>query len=199
MMDALEEVTAVMARQVESWLPAVTPERYVAFLDMMYHYTLRSGDRLRLAAERATHPELKAFFTELAHEEQEHYRLARADLAAFGRAPSPSEPPEVSAFHAFWGGISAERQLAFLGALIVLEGVAGHIQREAQAALGRLRLERGQARFLLVHLDADLEHGARARELCERIAAGAPEPVFDGARKAADFWVSLHRKALVEA
>jgi hypothetical protein len=166
---------------------------------MMYHYTLRSGDRLRLAAERATHPELKAFFAELAREEQEHYRLAQADLAAFGRTPSSGAPPEVSTFHAFWEGIPAERQLAFLGALIVLEGVASHLQREAQQALGRLGLQRAQARFLWVHLDADVEHGARARELCERIAGGAPEPLFQGARTAADFWVALHRKALVEA
>ncbi|WP_224243508.1 iron-containing redox enzyme family protein [Hyalangium gracile] len=199
MMDALEEVTAVMARQVQSWLPAVTPERYVAFLDMMYHYTSRSGDRLRLAAERATHPELKAFFQELAREEQEHYRLARADLAAFGRTPSPDVPREVSAFHTFWESIPAQRQLAFLGALIVLEGVAHHLQRETREALGRLGLQRSQARFLLVHLDADLEHGARARELCARIAGEEPEPLFEGARTAADFWVALHRKALVAA
>jgi hypothetical protein len=199
MMDALEEVTAVMARHVQSWLPDVTPERYVAFLDMMYHYTLKSGERLRLAAARATHPELKAFFTELAREEQEHYRLASADLAAFGRTPSSGAPQEVSSFHAFWEAIPAERQLAFLGALIVLEGVAHHLQSEAHRALGRLGLQRGQARFLLIHLDADLEHGARARELCERIAGGEPEPLFEGARKAADFWVALHRKALVEA
>ena len=64
--EQLEALTVGMARQVASWLPTVTPERYVAFLDMMYHYTRRSGDRLRLAAERATLPELKAFFAELA-------------------------------------------------------------------------------------------------------------------------------------
>lgn len=199
MMDALEELTLGMARQVQRWLPAVTPERYVAFLDMMYHYTARSGDRLRLAAERATHPELKAFLTELALDEQEHYRLAQADLSAFGRTPSAASPREVAEFHTFWEGIGPERQLGFLGALIVLEGVARHLQDETRRALGRLGLERRQARFLLVHLDADLEHGARARALCEQLGRTHPEFVLEGAQRAADFWVAIHRRALVES
>lgn len=197
--NALEELTRGMAQQVQQWLPAVTPERYMAFLDMMYHYTSRSGDRLRLAASRATHPELKDFFSELARDEQEHYRLAKADLAAFGRTPSAQTPLEVSDFHSFWEAIGAERQLAFLGALVVLEGVARHLQEGARQALGRLGLQRSQARFILVHLDADLEHGARARELCLQLAEGQPEVLLEGARKAADFWLIIHQRALAAA
>jgi len=195
--EPLEALTVGMARQVAAWMPAVTPERYVAFLDMMYHYTRRSGDRLRLAAERATQPELKVFFAELAADEQSHYLLAKADLAAFGREPSADTPPEVAAFHAFWEDIAPERQLAFLGALRVLEGVAGHLGGETHQSLGRLGLGRTQARFLLVHLSVDMEHGARARALCETLGAGDPEPLLDGARRAADFWVAIHRRALV--
>lgn len=199
MREQLEALTVGMARQVSGWLPAVTPERYVAFLDMMYHYTLRSGDRLRLAAERATLPELKAFFAELAADEQSHYQLAKADLAAFGRTPSDATPREVSAFHAFWEGIPAERQLSFLGALYVLEGVARHLGGDTRQGLGRLGLDRTRARFLLVHLDVDVEHGARAQALCESLGAHGPEPLLDGARQAADFWVAIHRRALAEA
>ncbi|MDY7224924.1 iron-containing redox enzyme family protein [Hyalangium rubrum] len=198
-LDALEELTVGMARRVQEWLPAVTTERYVAFLDMMYHYTSRSGDRLRLAASRATLPELKSFFAELASDEQEHYRLAKADLAAFGRTPSAGTPLEVADFHAFWEAIGAERQLAFLGALIVLEGVARHLQGGARQALGQLGLQRGQSRFILVHLDADLEHGARARALCQQLGQGQAEVLLEGARRAADFWVIIHQKALAVA
>ena len=194
--EQLEALTVGMARQVASWLPAVTPARYEAFLDMMYHYTRRSGDRLRLAAERATLPELKAFFAELAGDEQSHYLLAKADLAAFGREPSSDTPREVADFHAYWEGIGPERQLAFLGALRVLEGVARHLGGEARQGLGRLGLERTKARFILVHLDVDLEHGARAQALCETLGAGHPEPLLEGARRAADFWVAIHRAAL---
>ncbi len=198
MQEELEALTVGMARQVARWLPSVTPERYVAFLDMMYHYTLRSGDRLRLAAERATTPELKAFFTELAGDEQSHYQLAKADLAAFERTPSPETPREVADFHAFWEATPPERQLAFLGALRVLEGVARHLGGEARQGLGRLGLDRTKARFLLVHLDVDLEHGARAQALCETLGAEHPETLLDGARRAADFWVAIHRRALAD-
>jgi hypothetical protein len=187
-----------MARQVQEWLPAVTPERYVTFLDMMYHYTARSGERLRRAAERSTLPGLKAFFSDLAGDEQEHYRLAAADLAAFGREPSPGTPPEVADFHAFWEAITEDRQLGFLGALSVLEGVAGHLQAGAREAVGRLGLGRGQARFLLVHLEVDQDHGARAQRLCETLGDTRPEVLLEGARKAADFWVAIHRRALRE-
>jgi hypothetical protein len=199
MLDSLDALTVGMAHQVEEWLPAVTAERYVAFLDMMYHYTSRSGDRLRLAALRATLPELKDFFSELARDEQEHYRLAKADLAAFGRSPSEHPPREVTDFHAFWEGIEPGQQLAFLGGLFVLEGVARHLQGGTRRALGRLGLERGRARFLLVHLDVDLEHGARARTLCEQLASSHPEVLLEGARRAADFWLAIHRKTLTGA
>ena len=101
-----------------------------------------------------------------------------------------------SDFHAFWEGIRPERQLAFLGALRVLEGVARHLGGEARQGLGRLGLERTKARFILVHLDVDLEHGARAQALCAALGAGHPEQLLEGARRAADFWVAIHRAAL---
>ncbi|WP_143196175.1 iron-containing redox enzyme family protein [Archangium sp. Cb G35] len=96
-------------------------------------------------------------------------------------------------------GIPAERQLSFLGALYVLEGVARHLGGDTRQGLGRLGLDRTRARFLLVHLDVDVEHGARAQALCESLGAHGPEPLLDGARQAADFWVAIHRRALAEA
>ncbi|WP_434299835.1 hypothetical protein [Corallococcus exiguus] len=64
---------------------------------------------------------------------------------------------------------------------------------------GRLGLDRTRARFLLVHLDVDVEHGARAQALCESLGAHGPEPLLDGAHQAADFWVAIHRRVLAEA
>jgi len=193
----LESLPTQMAAEVGALLPEVTIERYIDFLDMMVHYTKKSGERLRFAAKTARDPALCRFFDELAAEEKDHYRLAEADLAAFGRAPSAEEPPEVAAFHAFWMGIDGAHELAFLGALFVLEGVADKIGALARQSLGKLGLDKTRARFILVHLDVDTAHGAGAHALATALAARDPESLLDGARKAAAFWVAIHRRALL--
>src|SRR5262249_51209000 len=141
---------------------------YQRFLEAMIHYTRGSGERLRFAAERATSDELRSFFDGLAREEAGHYRLAEADLAAFGRAPSGSPPDEVTAFHRFW--MDGEAPTTWLGALYVLESVGAHLEKDATAALLRLGLGRDQVRFVMVHLEVDVEHGAKTAALARRWA-----------------------------
>mgnify|MGYP000034035068 CR=1 FL=1 len=192
----LDPLPAIMARTVAAWLPAVDRARYVAFLDMMVHYTRRSGDRLRHAAATATDPRLREFFAGLADEEQDHWRLAAADLAALGAAPSAGLPAEVAAFEAFWWGIEAAEEQAFLGALYVLERVGGHLQEPVRAALGRLGLTKQQARFVLVHLEVDGDHGARAEELVRALAGQGDPALVRGAREAMAHWLAIHRRAL---
>ena len=192
----LDSIAPAMARTVAAWLPAIDLARYVAFLDMMVHYTRRSGERLRHAAEVARTPALREFFAALADDEQDHWRLAAADLAALGAAPSAATPPEVADFHAFWTANDGDGELAFLGALEVLEDVGRYLQVEVRQALGRLGLTKHQARFVLVHLEVDLDHGARARALRERFAGTNPAALLHGARAAASFWVAIHRAAL---
>lgn len=192
---AIEQMPASMARTVAAWLPDVDRARYVAFLDMMVHYTRRSGDRLRHAAAVATTPALREFFAELAGDEQDHWRLAAADLSALGCAASDAVPEEVAAFERFWSGVAAADQLAFLGALYVLERVGGHLQGPARAALGRLGLSKQQARFILVHLEVDADHGARAESLVRELGPDEPSLVR-GATAAMGHWLDIHRRAL---
>lgn len=195
-MPRLDDLPAIMARTVAAWLPAVDEARYIAFLDMMVHYTRHSGDRLRHAAAVAADPALREFFAALASDEQDHWRLAVADLAAFGRTPSATVPDEVAAFERFWSDIAAEDELAFLGALYVLERVGGHLQADARAALGRLGLTKQQARFILVHLEVDADHGARADALVQRTPPRGEAALARGAREAMAHWLAMHRRAL---
>lgn len=192
----LKKTPEAMAHAIRPLMLAVTPDRYLAFLDMMYHYTLKSGERLHAAAAKITDPSAKALFTELARDETNHYRLAEMDLQAFGKKPSTETPREVAEFHDFWMGIRADQQDLYFGAMYALESVADHLQNEAKASLGSLGLKPNQARFVLVHLEADVGHGAQLAELCQGRMNGSPELLLEGARRGGDFWVALHERAL---
>jgi hypothetical protein len=65
----------------------------------------------------------------------------------------------------------------FLGAPYVRENVGAHLARAATENLGRLGLGPDRVRFVMVHLDADVER------------------LLDSASRAAAFWV--HRNAFV--
>ena len=193
----LDEVPASMARALAELLPRVELPGYLRFLDTMVHYTRDSGARLREAAAIARDPALASFYGELAREEANHHRLAEADLASFGRSPSPEPPPSVRAFREFWAAPAPERELVLLGALLALEGVASHLGDEVRPALQRLGLHPGNARFVLVHLQADEEHGAACRAQALRLAERGLAPMLAGAREAAARWIAMHR-CLVE-
>lgn len=157
----LAAIPAQMAQQVAAFLPSATVEGYTAFLNAMYHYTLQSQGRLARAAVAATDEPLRAFLEELADEEAQHYRLAEADLRAFGLTPSADKPPSVAAFERAWDELPRDHAAAWVGALLALESVGDHIGPAALPALARLGLSKTQARFVLVHLEADVEHGAK--------------------------------------
>lgn len=194
-MPQLDQLPEIMASTVAAWLPTVDRARYVAFLAMMVHYTRRSGDRLRHAAATVSDPRLREFFAALADDEQDHWRLAAADLAALGAAPFDEVPAEVAAFEQFWWGIAAADELAFLGALYVLERVGGHLQGPARTALGRLGLTKQQARFVLVHLEVDADHGARAEALVRELGPRGDAALVRGAREAMAHWLAIHQRA----
>jgi len=195
--EALDEIPASMAHALVELLPRVELPGYLRFLDTMVHYTRDSGARLREAAALARDPALASFYGMLAGEEANHHRLAEADLASFGRTPSPEPPPSVRAFRAFWAAPVPERELVLLGALFALEGVAAHLGDEVRPALQRLGLQPGNARFVLVHLQADEEHGAGCRAHAQRLFEHGREPLLAGARGAAARWIEMHR-CLVE-
>jgi hypothetical protein len=192
-LQALEDAPASMARALAELLPRVELPGYLRFLDTMVHYTRDSGARLREAAAIACDPALASFFDTLAGEEAHHHRLAEADLASFGRTPSPEPPPSVRAFRAFWAAPVPERELVLLGALFALEGVAAYLGDDVRPALQRLGLHPGNARFVLVHLQADEEHGAGCRMHALRLAEHGLPSLLAGARGAAACWIEMHR------
>lgn len=99
---AVDSLPASMAAEVSAFVPRATLAGYQRFLDTMYHYTRGSEVRLRDAAAAATDDALRIFLASLAEEEAEHYRLAEADLRAFGRSPSAEKPESVRAFETAW-------------------------------------------------------------------------------------------------
>jgi hypothetical protein len=191
--EAIDEIPASMARALAELLPRVELPGYLRFLDTMVHYTRDSGARLREAAALARDPALASFYGELAREEANHWRLAEADLASFGRSPSSEPPPSVQAFRAFWAAPVPERELVLLGALFALEGVAAHLGDEVRPALQRLGLHPGNARFVLVHLQADEAHGAGCRAHVQRLAEHGSSSLLSGAKGAAARWIEMHR------
>lgn len=189
----LERIPASMADAVKPHLAATTIEGYQRFLSAMVHYTRGSGERLRHAAARAKEPDLAAFFDRLAREEAGHYKLAEADLAGFGLATRGDTPDDVIAFHRFW--MESDDPATWLGALYALESVGGHLGADAAKNLARLGLGRDQVRFVMVHLEADTEHGAATAEHARRLLDAGGERLLASARTAAAFWVGLHVRA----
>lgn len=185
-----------MAERVIPWLSQIDLSQYQNFLNMMYHYTKESGNRLQFAAQEAHTPQIQAILKELAREEQYHYRLAEADLASFGSMPTRDKPEVVTNFHQFWMGISPENEYQFVGALYVLENVARFLKAHIMPHFARLQVGPEQAKFILTHLVADDDHGDQLRLLCQEINAQAELQLKIGAQKGSDFWVEIHRQAL---
>jgi rubrerythrin len=185
-----------MSQTIAACLGEADIEHYQSFLDMMYHYTLASGNRLAHAAKQALHPEIKKVFAELAREEQYHYRLAEADLHAFALKPSEEIPPAVTNFHQFWMNITAEEEYQYVGALYVLENVARFIQPHLMPHFARLGIGPERARFVLTHLVADEDHGDKIMALCQHADGEAEQLLYSGAEKASEFWIDIHKHAL---
>jgi hypothetical protein len=191
MTDELSAIPLHMADRVRALLPAVTLAGYQRFLDHMVHYTRGSEARLLHAAEHAP-PALQPYFRELAADERSHYKLAEADLASFGLKSSTTPLAAVEAFDRAWREWTAP---GWLGALYALESVAQHIAADAAKNLARLGLTKEQARFVFVHLQADVEHGGDAAERVAALAAGDREAALAAARIAGEFWIALHADA----
>ncbi len=171
-------------------------EEYQRFLNMMYHYTLKSGERLKTASEKAIHPKLKEIFADLADEEQYHYRLAQADLQSLGINPSDELPEEPKVFHEYWMNITANNQFEYVGAMCVLENIAGYIKPYLMPHFARLALQPGQSKFIMTHLVADEDHGQRLKELSCLAQGDEVAHLIQGAEKAKTFWLNIHLAAL---
>lgn len=190
-MDDLLAIPLHMADRVREVLPGVTLAGYQRFLDHMVHYTRGSEARLLHAADNSPEP-LVPYFRELAADERSHYKLAEADLAAFGLATTPGPLATVEAFDRAWREFAAP---GWLGALFALESVAQHIAGDAATHLARLGLGKEHARFIFVHMQADVEHGQAVTDHVRQLSAEDRAAALAAARIAGEFWIALHRDA----
>ena len=186
----LDRLVAKMADATTPLLESVTPGRYRAALSVCYHYTRASGAQLERAADLAPSEDLRDFFAEMADEERDHFRLAEADLGALGGRIEESRPAAVQRFAEYWSAIGRANYFEFLGATYVLENLAGRLREGAVSALTALGLSRRQSRFVLTHLEADVEHGERIAELCARYAPDRGPELLAGAEAAVGYWIA---------
>ncbi|KTD56847.1 hypothetical protein Lsai_1824 [Legionella sainthelensi] len=185
-----------MAESVILLLDKIDLNKYLNFLEMMYHYTRDSGKRLQHAAEQAQSERIKKVFAELAQEEQYHYRLAEKDLQTFGKKPEPEAPSVVLEFDQFWMTIASEEEYQFVGALYVLENVARLLKTSVMPHFVRLNIGPEQGKFILTHLVADDDHGDQLRLLCHHTTDTVVSQIEIGAQKASAFWIKIHHESL---
>jgi pyrroloquinoline quinone (PQQ) biosynthesis protein C len=166
---------------------------YKKFLDQMYHYTLKSGDKILTAAKHAPTEELKNFFNHMYKEERNHYMLAVQDLRGFGLEPSKETPKEVEDFNKFWESLGKGHFNGYLGALYVFENIADKVGDDVASMLKRLGVAENQKRWLSIHIEADEEHGALSTKFLKQHLAENPQAALDAAKEAADRWIAVNR------
>ena len=191
LMNQLEAYAKDTADKIRHNLESMNCDIYMNFLDVMYHYTKDSGNKLGKAASVAHTDELKDYFLHMAKDERGHYLLAQEDLRELGREVSPQECEEVIEFNANWQKLAEKGVYGYLGTLYVFENVAKYLQKEGKAMLGRMNLKKTQARWISVHLEADLDHGQEISDICAKYAADDPEAVLYGADIMRKSWVNV--------
>jgi hypothetical protein len=198
--DKLDAYTKDAAETIIAAFGEADLAQYKHFLNSMYHYTLHSGERLQYAASRAETPDLKAFYQKLADDEESHFRLAEADLAEFGEPVDPENPPDpVQRFHAYWQALGKGHSSAYLGVLYVAENIARFIKTSVIDMFPKIPLTRAQTRFVRVHAEVDLEHGAEVQEMCTHYMDEHESVITDAAAQMARFWVEIMQEGLYGA
>ena len=162
---------------------------------MMYHYTHRSEDNLLSAANNSHTEELKEYFSHMAKEERGHYILAREDLKEFGDNVSNETPEVVIKINKFWDTLSSKHVNGYLGLVYVFENVVPHMGDKIIKFVEKLELTKKQARFLIVHGEADLDHGDEAKEFALKYIGEAPDVMIEAAEQACELLINLMREA----
>ena len=83
------------AEGIRPYLKTNNLQHYKNFLNGMYHYTLKSGEKLSETAKNAPNQELKDFFEHMFREERLHYVLAEQDLKGFDLKPNYNKTPKA--------------------------------------------------------------------------------------------------------
>ncbi|MES2961055.1 MAG: iron-containing redox enzyme family protein [Pseudomonadota bacterium] len=189
--EQLESYAKKAADAVIKGLEKTDLDGYKRFLNMMYHYTLKSGDKLKAISDNSPNQELRDYFHHMYLEERNHYMLAKQDLKGFGLVPNAETPQEVTDMDKFWISLQGGHVNGFLGALYVYENIADKVGDHVKAMLQRLNIEKDQRRWLSIHVEVDLDHGAEVKEVLEKYLAENPEAALASAKIACDRWIAV--------
>jgi len=195
-LDTIKSYSDEAARAVVPFLKNSDLDTYKNFLNEMYHYTLKSGDKLMQTANAAPNAELKDFFEHMYREERLHYVLAEQDLKGFGLKPNYDQTPKaVAEFNDFWTSLTKGHFNGFLAALYIFENVAEKVTDDIKGMIQRLGITEKQRRWLSIHSEADVEHGQLIRDLLEKYLDEDEKTALETAKKAKEKWIAVLESA----
>jgi hypothetical protein len=187
----LDNLASQGAAVIISLIDGIDRDQYIGVVDLMYHYTVGSEARLASAASKATEPDLHQLLSYMVDEEKEHYKLAVADLRAFGRVPTKETPDRVRRYEDHWFSLTTQSQFGYAGLLYALESIPPLLASACHRGIARLDLQAEQTQFLRLHLVADEEHSALARSICVRHAGEFGEQMVEAGRESCARWVHM--------
>jgi hypothetical protein len=197
--EALEKIKSYSQDAAEGIRPHLKKpslKSYQNFLNGMYHYTLKSGDKLMAAANNAPNEELKEFFDHMFREERLHYILAEQDLKGFGLKPDYENTPQaVKDFNKFWDSLANGHFNGYLGALYVFENIADKVADDVKNFLKELDVNEKQRRWLSIHVEADEDHGRVAEDMLLKYLPGDIETAVNAAKEASIRWIAVNNAA----
>lgn len=194
----LDSYAKKAAEAVRPGLQKSDIEGYKRFLDMMYHYTLRSGDKLKAIADNSPNEELHDYFNHMYLEERNHYMLAQQDLKGFGLIPSAKTPQEIHDMDKFWDSLNGGHINGYLGALYVFENIADKVGDDVKNLLTRLDVQKNQRRWLSIHVEVDLDHGAEVKEVLQKYLSQNPSAALEAAEEACERWIAVSATPLLK-
>jgi hypothetical protein len=185
-----------IGKKLSPLLQAADMETYKHFLVTMYHYTHYALDQLKYAEDMCEDSELKAYFAEMAREEDGHHLLAKRDFERLGgNLEDCPAPASVQSFRNYWYGLGKENVNEFLGAMYVFENVASAVAKDIIDMMARLNLKRSQATWLNTHIEADVGHGDEAWKMCAQYAHHNPDTILRAAKEGASEWMAVFEHA----
>ncbi len=194
---ALQAITEVescaksAAEVAREFLKYADEKAYIYFLDVMYHYTLESGQKCATAAKHVQGEDIKKLFMEFDTAEALHYRLALKDLEAFGVTPSNETPETVVAINDFWISLQGRHDNGYLAMLYVFENVAKYLQDDVAGFVERLCLGSKEKRWICAHAKEDLAHGKILMGMLRKHIEDNPTMAVAAAKQASALWSTM--------
>ena len=199
-LEIIESCSKDAAEGIRPHLKTATLQSYKNFLNAMYHYTLKSGDKLSAVAKNAPDQKLKDFFEHMFKEERFHYVLAEQDLKGFDLKPNYNTTPQaVKDFNNFWDSLANGHFNGYLGALYVFENIANKVSDDVKNMLQRLNINEKQRRWLSIHIEADAEHGNEISDLLKKYIADDINTAVAAAKEASIRWIAVNSSSFANS